>query len=824
MNCDWQERSNPGLPAFYRVITPDTLVVTSGPKFRWRFTSDGAWSDADGRGNTDGAAFIDNVWVYGDTQRYIEDFESGVLDTVYWSLRDSDGVVDGWHLVYEPDPPYEGGDGGDRAACVIDSSWVWRGRPEAGYPGPASWRNGWYYRLMSPSIPVQNSGCLVQYDSYMCFWDYSCDYPDTKVRFFNTAYNKWCPWTDIVPIWISIGCSQWMHFNMDEDVSIFYGPTADSVQFAWEMMDVSAPTDYCRGKHKGTDFHVDNVSVGFYDAGATVFSARKIDMLQDTFFDNLCGFNSFFDAYDDDTVSHYAGPPYDDVTLPRWQQLYVSVTDKDLMQDLRLYGSVDEGASWQFADMQLDVPSDPYNPDLGGEYYGTLCPDDFGLSTWDVGTEVWYYLKATDQLANDEYWPETSDPSHPAHTGKVSDYHEFTILPRYPGAYTGPKILLVDGFGRDNYDWSPCVSETDDLKPLHRIYEEVLTDAGYCFDRYDISGAGSNVHIHPVWYRDYDAVVWFTGPYFSNYLFDREAQESLSVFLSDGGKAVICGDRIAYDMGIVGEDSLAGCFLRGILGSDYQDEMEGAFTKPYIYGRATDTLNILGTPVEIRPSLLDSILLYRECPYLKDMTYVVTTSNPCPGYTAQPLLQILNPNPAYDPADAAVYTESNGVGQCVFLNFDLSATVNHERTYCDGDAQTPAPDFDAGTYDGSVELMRVILEDIFGLPSVPGGGPAGVEEPKVHGRWALAQNTPNPCISSTQIRYEVARPCRVTLKVYNARGQIVRVLEDGWKDAGVHRAHWDGRNASGERVSSGVYFYKLGGGGYNATRKLIVAR
>ncbi len=65
-SADWQERANPGEPAYYRVLTPDTLNVTTGPMFRWRFTSDGSWSDADGRGNTDGAAFIDNVWSWGD--------------------------------------------------------------------------------------------------------------------------------------------------------------------------------------------------------------------------------------------------------------------------------------------------------------------------------------------------------------------------------------------------------------------------------------------------------------------------------------------------------------------------------------------------------------------------------------------------------------------------------------------------------------------------------------------------------------------------------------------------------------------------------------
>jgi hypothetical protein len=102
--ADWQERANPDEPAFKAVITPGELVLTSGPKFRWRFTSDGAWSDADGRGDTDGAAFIDNVWVWGDNERFLEDFETGSLGPC-WSLPDPEGVLDAWHMDQNPPLP-----------------------------------------------------------------------------------------------------------------------------------------------------------------------------------------------------------------------------------------------------------------------------------------------------------------------------------------------------------------------------------------------------------------------------------------------------------------------------------------------------------------------------------------------------------------------------------------------------------------------------------------------------------------------------------------------------------------------------------------------
>ena len=816
--ADWQERTDPGEPAFKEVISPAQLVVTSGPRFRWRFISDGAWSDADGRGNTDGAAFVDNVWIWGDVERYTEDFESGMLDTSLWSLPDPPGVVDLWHISHDPDRPYEGGDGDDRTTCRVDSSFVYRGRPEQGYKAGEPWRNRWFYRLMSPAVPVQNTGCVFQYDLFHCTLDYTCDYSRVVVRCHDSLYGVWCPWVYPDSYWIPGGCFFWS-LDSHEDVSKFIPSTADSVQFGWELIDVSTPGDFCYGKHTWTDLQVDNVSIGFYDRNATWFSARTIDLLQDTFYDNLCGHNSYFDAYEPDTVNKYSGPPYDDVTLPKTEQLYMDVRDLDGLASVELCGTVDEGGSWVTVDMTLDDPSDPDDPSLGGEYCGTLCPTDFGLDTWDKGTEVWYHVKATDSLSNVEYWPAEADPGHAYHTGTADDHLTFSILPMFPGTYTGPKVLLVDGYGRSNYDYAECVETVDRARPLEDIYETTLIDAGYCYDKYDISGAGSNVHIHPIWLGDYDCMVWFTGPYFSNYLFDKEAQQALRDYLGAGGKVVLCGDRIAYNMAVVDEDSLGGEFLAGIMGCEYIEEMEGAFDKPYLYAAGVDTLQVFGSPVEVD---LDTLLVYRECPYLKDMTYVAVIDSPPAGYAAQRLMYLTNAG--VGDADQVIYTEYQGVGQCAFVNFDLCATGSHERGYCSGITPGNAPDFVAGDYEGRVDLMRVILEDIFGLPSTGGGGPADVDPTLPGYRWALAPSAPNPCVTDTQIRYETARPVRVNIRIYKALGRQVCVLVDGLKEPGQHSAHWNGRNKRGERVTSGVYFYKMEAGAFTATRKMLVLR
>jgi hypothetical protein len=299
----------------------------------------------------------------------------------------------------------------------------------------------------------------------------------------------------------------------------------------------------------------------------------------------------------------------------------------------------------------------------------------------------------------------------------------------------------------------------------------------------------------------------------------------LRAYLADGGKVVLCGDRIAMDMAPLseqgnGEDSLGGEFLTGIMGADYLREMESPFSKSYLYEEAVSTVNVFGSPVSIP---LDTIPVYRECPYLKDMDYVLTNASPPQGYTAQRLLKVLNPGTVAS-ADGAIYVEYQGVGQCVFVDFDLDAVATHTAGYCSGAPPAPAPSFNPGNYYGRVDLMRVILNNLFGLPPVNGGGGASGVTPKATYQWALGQNTPNPLASGAEIRYEVARAGHVSIKVYNAMGQVVQILKNERTEPGRYSITWDGRNRSGERVSSGVYFYKMEADEYSAVKKMLVVK
>jgi len=62
----------------------------------------------------------------------------------------------------------------------------------------------------------------------------------------------------------------------------------------------------------------------------------------------------------------------------------------------------------------------------------------------------------------------------------------------------------------------------------------------------------------------------------------------------------------------------------------------------------------------------------------------------------------------------------------------------------------------------------------------------------------------------------------VEVAIYNIQGQMVRRLFAGKQTAGVHTLTWNGRNEAGAPVPSGVYFYRVHAGQFNASRKLLL--
>jgi hypothetical protein len=93
----------------------------------------------------------------------------------------------------------------------------------------------------------------------------------------------------------------------------------------------------------------------------------------------------------------------------------------------------------------------------------------------------------------------------------------------------------------------------------------------------------------------------------------------------------------------------------------------------------------------------------------------------------------------------------------------------------------------------------------------------------------LLQNYPNPFNPETWVPYRLSTAGDVTINIYNVAGQLIRTLKLGHREAGSYTvkeraAYWDGRNDTGERVASGVYFYHIQSGPFHATKRMVIVK
>ena len=94
---------------------------------------------------------------------------------------------------------------------------------------------------------------------------------------------------------------------------------------------------------------------------------------------------------------------------------------------------------------------------------------------------------------------------------------------------------------------------------------------------------------------------------------------------------------------------------------------------------------------------------------------------------------------------------------------------------------------------------------------------------------SLLPNYPNPFNPETWIPYQLSEPAEVTLHIYAIDGRLIRTLALGHHHPGMYHsksraAYWNGKNAFGESVASGIYFYTLTAGDFTATRKMLIRK
>jgi hypothetical protein len=181
-----------------------------------------------------------------------------------------------------------------------------------------------------------------------------------------------------------------------------------------------------------------------------------------------------------------------------------------------------------------------------------------------------------------------------------------------------------------------------------------------------------------------------------------------------------------------------------------------------------------------------------------------------------------------------------GTGNGNQLRWDPCAASDFQyfRVYRGADpAFVPAPENLAGAtertfwtdpdYDVAGISYKVTALDHAGNESPPASpeSTTGAGDHSAPSSFALYQNAPNPFNPETAIRYDVPAPGgKVTLKVFDVSGRLVRTLVDGTQTAGRHTARWNGKNDEGQGVASGIYFCRMTAPGFTERRKLVLMR
>ncbi len=167
----------------------------------------------------------------------------------------------------------------------------------------------------------------------------------------------------------------------------------------------------------------------------------------------------------------------------------------------------------------------------------------------------------------------------------------------------------------------------------------------------------------------------------------------------------------------------------------------------------------------------------------------------------------------------------------------LSGSLN-DTTYSDVNGYYAFAELDTGTYDvrpamDSYTSSPESVTDIavnqdttsnvnFTLdPIISGIGNGSAVKPAT---FALEQNFPNPFNPTTTIKYQLAEAGYVELDIFNAQGQKVRTLVSGFQNADFYTARWDGRNDSGQKVSSGIYIYRIKAGSFVKIRRMLLIK
>ena len=390
-------------------------------------------------------------------------------------------------------------------------------------------------------------------------------------------------------------------------------------------------------------------------------------------------------------------------------------------------------------------------------------------------------------------------------------------------------ILFVDDDGSIDLDFT-------DTTPY---YTAIFDDTGIDYEVYEITTAGDDGP-DAAYMADYGLVVWECGEQWqgSNSLTDTDEAE-LGTYLDNGGFLLLGGHDYLWD-----RYPSAGAFSAGQFPYDYlglASANQDAFTVGVSQGGPeTVVLDGAGCTAGLAVQLQDVYSAMRDGVYLDYLTpnadgaaYSTYDGNNIGIQTANTIFTtagwagiIDGDNTVLEYALASftnytsrtrhldyynVYIDNNLVGQTTELEFNLAGLEIFENGI----------DYEAGV---SAHFTSGNESEIITLDFTCDWVGSDADQDVILGANALGDNYPNPFNPTTNFSYSVKDEALVTIEIYNVKGQKVRTLVNEVQDYGIYRVTWNGDADNGNKVSSGIYFYKINTGDFTTTKKMILMK
>jgi hypothetical protein len=793
---------------------------------RWRFASDGAWSDEDALWDTQGAIILDD-FILTDAGGPIDtqDFEAESIGSP--STNDGDWVAN-------PSPGYGDFSGLfpgvtvlQQDECTRDLTCLWgffRGSTEnyacGGHPEqlavPKVNDRGQYMNdeIWSPFFEF-NPGGIVPGTASRCRYKF---FAYRELPLDNLIFYEWhirtkvgvaaCPgpWQDRNFVYYGTG-PDWLD-PVTQEVGDLVTPGATHMQLGLGVRDMCL---YWCGYYGTGACHshaplFDRISVSRINLAGPIFNVRDIEMFQDNFpgdgtTTGTVRCDAAIDRMPASSPNIYPG----DSILFTVNEPTVGLGTEATTGKAAVYCYVQctPGLHNTGSPMSDDLSRFEYLGPAGGGWHkfqcdtvysgvGTPVPDKFCFDLNDQyftpPDRIDYYLGATDANGFTTYWSSLVTGGTTNDEAAVrTDPEEIQCLP------TGESdVLYVDDFSG---------------RGAQPYFDSSFDEMGYVPDRYDTRGPSSLVANGPgaraataQINNVYKKILWNTGNLSIGLIGDgtgnpEKSQDAqmLFNFLDQSGQNVglyMSGDDLSSEFKALASPAILN--LETYI-------PHNLITSDHTFGGTMPVAPlVVKTGAAFTNYAPDTMVAYGGCPLINDFDVLEPT-----GGSAM--------DAYYAP------TTSNGA---IIHKVSTNAQSFTARVVMAGFSyhyiRDDRPVF---PYDRLAHLISIIrwFENIVDPPTAIGDDPSF--------KNSLAQNYPNPFNPQTTIAFSLKENAHVSLKVYNVAGQLVRTLVNENRVAGVYTdVQWDGRSDSGSLVSSGVYFYKLVSKNFSMTKKMVLLK